>query len=109
MGKISGKIFFEICENFFEIYTTVYKAGLSKVGHLYNLVTKDVTKYPVLTTYKIFKNIKKTSTIFLKKNLRSLLVSVSVSMVVCYIFIIIYWLVIDIFYILLHCFLRDAT
>ena len=47
--------------------TTVYKAGLSTVEHLYNLVTKIITKYSVLTTYKIFKNSKKTSPIFLKK------------------------------------------
>ena len=33
--------------------TTVYKAGLSTVGHLNNLVTKIITKYSVLTTYKI--------------------------------------------------------
>ena len=59
MGKILEifwKNFFEICENFFEICTTVYKAGLSKVGHLNNLVTKIITKYPVLKTYKIPKN-----------------------------------------------------
>ena len=30
--------------------TTIYKAGFSTVRHLYNLVTKFVTKYPVLTT-----------------------------------------------------------
>ena len=35
--------------------TTVYKAGLSTVGDLNNLVTKDVTKYPVLGTLKILK------------------------------------------------------
>ena len=66
MGKILkffGKIFFKFGKNFFENCTTVYKAGLSKVGHLYNLVTKNVTKYSVLTTYKIPKN-KKTSPIF---------------------------------------------
>ena len=39
--------------------TTVYKAGLSTVGHLYNLETKNVTKYAVLTTYKILKITKK--------------------------------------------------
>ena len=58
MGKILEifwKNFFEICENFFENCTTVYKAGLSKVGDLYNLVTKIITKYPVLTTFKILK------------------------------------------------------
>ena len=58
MGKILeifGKNFFEICENFLN-QTTVYKAGLSKVEHLNNLVTKIITKYPVLTTYKIPKN-----------------------------------------------------
>ena len=46
---------------------TVYKAGLSTVGHLYNLVTKNVTKYAVLTTYKILKITKKTSPIFFQK------------------------------------------
>ena len=46
-------------------YTTVYKAGLSTLNDLYNLVTKIITKYPVLTTYKIPKIIKKTSPIFL--------------------------------------------
>ena len=30
--------------------TTCIKAGLSTVGDLYNLVTKNVTKYPVLAT-----------------------------------------------------------
>ena len=37
---------------------TVYKAGLSTVGHLNNLVTKNITKYPVLATYKISKKYK---------------------------------------------------
>ena len=44
--------------------TTVYKAALSTVKDLYNLVT--VTKYAVLTTLKILKITKKTSPIFLK-------------------------------------------
>ena len=44
--------------------TTVYKAGLSTVGDLYNLVTKIITNYPVLTTFKILKITKKTSPIF---------------------------------------------
>ena len=62
MGKI-----LEICwKNFFEICTTVYKAGLSKVGDLYNLVTKTVTKYPVLATLKILQNYEKKSPIFEK-------------------------------------------
>ena len=64
MGKILGifwKFFFEILENFFEICTTVYKAGLSKVGDLYNQVTKNVTNYPVLATLKILQNCKKIS------------------------------------------------
>ena len=39
--------------------TTVYKAGLSTVGDLYNLVSKNVTKYAVLTTLKILKITKK--------------------------------------------------
>ena len=47
--------------------TTVYKAGLSTVGDLYNLVTKNVTKYTVLTTLKILKITKKDTPIFLKK------------------------------------------
>ena len=68
MGKILEifwKKFFEIWENFFESCTTVYKAGLSKVGDLYNLVTKIITNYPVLTTFKILKiTKKKTSPIF---------------------------------------------
>ena len=62
MGKILEifwKKFFEICENFFENCVTVYKAGLSKVEHLNNLVTKIITKYPVLATFKILKNSKK--------------------------------------------------
>ena len=67
MGKILEifwKNFFEICKFFFENCTTVYKAGLSKVGHLYNLVTKNVTKYAVLTTFKILKTIKKIGDVF---------------------------------------------
>ena len=55
MGKIL-EIFFEIWENFLKNRTTVYKAGLNKLDDLYNLVTKTITKYPVLTTYKILKN-----------------------------------------------------
>ena len=39
--------------------TTVYKAALSTLDDLYNLVTKNVTKYAVLATYKILKIIKK--------------------------------------------------
>ena len=39
--------------------TTVYKAGFSTPDDLYNLVTKIITKYPVLTTFKILKIIKK--------------------------------------------------
>ena len=46
--------------------TTCIKAGLSTVGHLNNLVTKNVTKYAVLTTFKILK-IKKNISNFLKK------------------------------------------
>ena len=55
MGKILeifGKIFFEKS-------TTVYKAAYSKLDDLYNLVTKYVTKYAVLTTFKILKITKK--------------------------------------------------
>ena len=69
MGKILEifwKNFFEIWENFFEICTTVYKAGLSKLDDLYNLISKIITKYPVLTTFKILKIIKKTSPIFFR-------------------------------------------
>ena len=52
-------------ENKMAVYlTTVYKEGLSTVGHLYNLLTKNVTKYPVLTTYKIPKNKKKLEMFF---------------------------------------------
>ena len=47
------KNFFEICENLLKNQTTIYNAGFSKVGHLNNLVTKIITKYPVFTTYKI--------------------------------------------------------
>ena len=61
-----GKILEIFGKNFFENCTTVYKAGLSKVEHLYNLVTKNVTKYAVLVTLKIFKIIKKIFN-FLKK------------------------------------------
>ena len=62
MGKILEifwKNFFEICENFFWKCTALYKVDLSKVGDLYNLVTKKVTKYVVLTTLKILKIAKK--------------------------------------------------
>ena len=66
---IFWKKFFESRENFFENFdensTTVYKAGLSKVRDLYNLVTKYVTKYPVLATLKITKK-----TLFFSKNWR---------------------------------------
>ena len=65
-----GKILETFWKNFSENRTTVYKAGLSKLDDLYNLVTKIITKYPVLTTYKIPKIIKK-SPIFLKKILRN--------------------------------------
>ena len=47
--------------------TTVHKACLSTIGHLYNLVTKNVTKYPVLATLKILQNCKQKSPIFEKK------------------------------------------
>ena len=52
-------------QTFLAYLTTVYKAGFSTVGHLNNLVTKIITKYPVLATFKILKNSKKTSPIFL--------------------------------------------
>ena len=38
--------------------TTVYKAGLSTLDDLYNLVTNIITKYSVLTIYKIPKKYK---------------------------------------------------
>ena len=47
------------------VKTTVYKAGLSTVGDLYNLLTKIITKYPVLTTFKILKITKKNISNFL--------------------------------------------
>ena len=56
-----GKILEILGKNFFENCTTAYKAGLSKVEHLYNLVTKNVTKYADLATLKILKIIKKIS------------------------------------------------
>ena len=46
--------------------TTVYKAGLSTLNDLYNLVTKNVTKYPVLATLKILKITKKNISNFFK-------------------------------------------
>ena len=58
--EIFWKIFFENC-------TTVYKASFSKLDDLYNLVTKIITKYPVLTTFKISKNKENKSPIFRKK------------------------------------------
>ena len=64
MGRGDLTSLFKSCK------TTVHKAGLSTVGHLYNLVTNNVTKYPVLATYKILKITKKTSPIILKKNFR---------------------------------------
>ena len=67
MGKILGifwKNFFEIRENFLENFTTVYKAGYSKLEDLENLITKCVTKYPVLTTYQILKITKKIGDVF---------------------------------------------
>ena len=70
MGKILEifwKNFLKFCENFFENCTTVYKAGLSKLEDWKNLVTKIITKYPVVATFKILKIIKKTSSIFFKK------------------------------------------
>ena len=79
MGKILEifwKNFFEICENFFENCTTVYKAGLSKLDDLYNLVTKIITKYLVLTTYKILKNSK-------KKHLQFFLYAVYIQFIYC--------------------------
>ena len=40
------------CFEFLFDITTVYKAGFSTLDDLYLLVTKNITKYPVLTTYK---------------------------------------------------------
>ena len=50
--------------------TTVYKAGLSTVRDLYNLVTKNITKYPVLVTFKILQNCKKNISNFFEKIFR---------------------------------------
>ena len=61
-----GKILESFWKNFFENSTTVYKAGFSKLKDWKNLVTKIITKYPVVATFKILKIIKKSS-IFLKK------------------------------------------
>ena len=44
--------------------TICIEAGYSTLDDLYNLVTKYVTKYAVLTTFKIFKITKKASPIF---------------------------------------------
>ena len=41
---------------------------MSTVGDLNNLLTKNITKYPVLTTFKILKIIKFYISNFLKKN-----------------------------------------
>ena len=54
-----GKILEIFWKNFFENCTTCIKAGLSKLDDLYNLVTKNVTKYADLTTFKILKITKK--------------------------------------------------
>ena len=48
--------------------TAIYKAGFSTVGHLKNLVTKNITKYPVLTTFTILKIIKFYISNFFEKN-----------------------------------------
>ena len=56
--------------------TTVYKAGLSTAEHLYNLGKKNITKYPVLTTYKIPKNSKKKHLQFFEKNFRRKLLKI---------------------------------
>ena len=50
--------------------TTVYKEGLSTVEDLYNLVTRNVTKYAVLTTLKILKITKKNISNFFEKIFR---------------------------------------
>ena len=50
--------------------TTVYKAGLSTVEHLYNLVTKNVTKYAVQATLKILKIKKNISNFFNFENFK---------------------------------------
>ena len=50
---------YDFLKNFDTKITSVYKAGFSTVEHLNNLVTKIITKYPVLTTHKILKNSKK--------------------------------------------------
>ena len=46
-------------DSFRQLHSTTYiKAGFSTLDDLYNLVTKIITKYPVLTTFKILKIIK---------------------------------------------------
>ena len=55
-----------IC-NIIIILTTVYKAGFSTLDDLYNLITKIITKYPVLTSFKILKITKKHLQFFEKK------------------------------------------
>ena len=45
--------------------TTVYKAGFSTPDDLYNLVTKIITNYPVLTNFKILKIKKNNSNFFI--------------------------------------------
>ena len=67
MQKVITKYYLILFVQIISYQTTVYKAGLSTVGDLYNLVTKNVTKYAVLTTLKFSKLQKKTSPIFLKK------------------------------------------
>ena len=62
--KFFVKIFLKFGKIFFEICTTGYKAGFSKPDDLYNLVTKIITKYPVLTTFKILKITKKLEMLF---------------------------------------------
>ena len=50
--------------------TTVYKASLSTLEDWKNLVTKIITKYPVVATFKILKIMKKNISNFFEKNCR---------------------------------------
>ena len=61
MGKIL-EIFLKFVKIFLKNRTTAYKAGLSKLDDLYNLVTKIITKYPTFLkknwrcSFTIFEN-----------------------------------------------------
>ena len=65
--EIFGKVFLKFGKIFSKNRTTVYKAGLSKLEDWKNLVTKNITRYPVQATFKILKNKKIISPISQKK------------------------------------------